>query len=72
MFLSCLLEVTSDTRNHQNFLRALEMSEQLLQTVTSKFPTFCRLHGHQGEISQPLFWIGEASPDAWRLLSRGY
>jgi len=59
-----MLAVTSETRNHENFLYALEMSAQLLQTVTSKFPDFCRLHGHQGEIPQPLFWIGDASPDA--------
>eukprot|EP00438_Fugacium_kawagutii_P033450 Skav223161 [mRNA] locus=scaffold3747:19709:23234:+ [translate_table: standard] len=56
--------VTSDTRNQENFVHALEMSAQLLQTVTSKFPDYCRNHAQNATVLQPLFWIGDASQDA--------
>lgn len=59
-----MLAVTSDTRNQENFLHACELSSQLLQTVTSKFPDFCKHHGHSTVIPAPLFWIGDASQDA--------
>ena len=57
-------KVTSDTRNQENFLQACELSSQLLQTVTAKYPEFCRHHGHSTVIPAPLFWIGDASQDA--------
>lgn len=57
-------KVTSDTRNQENFLQACELSSQLLQTVTAKYPEFCRHHGHSAVIPAPLFWIGDASQDA--------
>lgn len=59
-----MLAVTSDTRNQENFLHACELSSQLLQTVTSKYPDFCKHHGHSTVIPAPLFWIGDASQDA--------
>lgn len=59
-----MLAVTSDTRNQENFLQACELSSQLLQTVTAKYPEFCRHHGHSTVIPAPLFWIGDASQDA--------
>ncbi|CAK9020254.1 unnamed protein product [Durusdinium trenchii] len=58
-----MLAVTSDTKNVENFVKAVELSVQLLQTVTSKFPEFCRSHG-TALVPQPLFWIGELSQDA--------
>ncbi|CAJ1357313.1 unnamed protein product [Effrenium voratum] len=64
-----MLAVTSDLRNLQNFVTAMEMSAQLLHTVTSKYPDFCR---HQGPalVPQPLFWIGELSQEALECLNR--
>eukprot|EP00435_Cladocopium_sp_Y103_P015952 s215_g3.t3 len=56
-----MLAVTSS--NQQNFLHAVDMSSQLLHRVTSTFPDFCARRGH-GPVPQPLFWIGETSPDA--------
>ena len=60
--------MTSDTRNKDNFLCALEMAAQLLQTVTSKFPDYCRNHQQSALVVQPLFWIGDASQDALAAL----
>eukprot|EP00439_Symbiodinium_sp_Y106_P067029 s37_g11.t1 len=63
-----MLAVTSDMRNQDNFLVALDMSAQLLQTVTNKYPDFCKAHGIPMSTS-PLFWVGELSQEALSCLS---
>ncbi|OLP84838.1 hypothetical protein AK812_SmicGene34240 [Symbiodinium microadriaticum] len=63
-----MLAVTSDMRNQDNFLVALDMSAQLLQTVTNKYPDFCKAHGIPVATS-PLFWVGELSQEALSCLS---
>ncbi|CAK8991200.1 unnamed protein product [Durusdinium trenchii] len=64
-----MLAVTSEKRSVGSFMHALAMSAQLLQMVTSKFPDFWRLRGHD-TIPQPLYWIGELSQDALGFLEQ--
>ncbi|CAE7560609.1 unnamed protein product [Symbiodinium natans] len=63
-----MLAVTSETRNQDNFLVALELSAQLLQKVTIRYPDFCKAYGIPPP-TEPLFWVGELSQEALSSLS---
>lgn len=57
-----MLAVATDLGNEESFVTAVQMSAQLLSTVSEQYLEFCRLSQVSAPLT-PLFWIGEISQE---------
>eukprot|EP00930_Biecheleria_cincta_P025008 TRINITY_DN17848_c0_g1_i1.p1 TRINITY_DN17848_c0_g1~~TRINITY_DN17848_c0_g1_i1.p1 ORF type:complete len:380 (-),score=65.52 TRINITY_DN17848_c0_g1_i1:466-1605(-) len=61
--VSLMLAVAADLGNEEKFVTAVQMSAQLLSTVSDQYLEFCRRARVAAPLT-PLFWIGELSKEA--------
>eukprot|EP00933_Yihiella_yeosuensis_P056788 TRINITY_DN5621_c0_g1_i4.p2 TRINITY_DN5621_c0_g1~~TRINITY_DN5621_c0_g1_i4.p2 ORF type:complete len:114 (+),score=34.13 TRINITY_DN5621_c0_g1_i4:345-686(+) len=58
-----MLAITTEIGMEESFVKAVEMSEKLLEAIAGKYRYFCQHRGDKAQQDQ-LFWVGEASQEA--------